>query len=216
MMSSDAKSQDILPENNGVVLSDKESAFLKLQLRYHELLDIPANQRTEEEKKEANKLRRPYSEKKAYYPHLVEDRKRVPATDAERMAKSRQQRSDEARVDALAVDRKRKATPTAKEANKERMAAIRNMPIPSPAEILKRRRDWLDQVMEPGTWRWFGGGDNYGWQMKRGEDGKVPPRPRPDVAYHIEWNHKDFIYYPPDEQEKLWDNEQYQQYRRVR
>ena len=68
-MSSDAKSQDILPENNGVVLSDKESAFLKLQLRYHELLDIPANQRTEEEKKEANKLRRPYSEKKAYYPH---------------------------------------------------------------------------------------------------------------------------------------------------
>ena len=214
MASSDDK--DELPDIQ-VVLSAKENAFLKLQLRYQQLLDIPANQRTEEEKKETNRKRRSYSEQKVKYPHLVEERKQSPATGAERMEKHRQQRSDEAKEDALAADRKRKATPAARAADKDRKATIRNMPIPSSAEILKQKSDWLEQVMEPGTWRWFGGGiDNYSWEMKRGEDGKVPPRPRPDVAYHIEWNHKDFIYYPPDEQEKWWENEQYQQYRRVR
>ena len=219
MMSSDAKSQDILPENNGVVLSDKESAFLKLQLRYHELLDIPANQRTEEEKKETNKLRRPYSEKKAYYPHLVEDRKRVPATDAERMAKSRQLRSDEGKEDAKAADRKRKATPAARAADKDRKAAIRNMPIPSSAEILKQ----IEDAMEPGTWNWYGNWDwshklpNGIWRMKVGEDGKRPRFPPQDVAEHIEKNHKDFIYYPPDEDIRYEEKEEYkQQYERLR
>ena len=70
MASSDDKNE--LPEIQ-VVLSAKEKAFQELQLRYQQLLEIPANQRTEEEKKEVNRLRRPYSEKKASYPHLVEE-----------------------------------------------------------------------------------------------------------------------------------------------
>ena len=144
MATSDDK--DELPDIQ-VELSAKEKAFLELQLRYQQLLEIPANLRTEEEKKEVNRLRRPYSEKKAYYPHLVEERKWSPATDAERMAKSRQLRSDEGKEDAKAADRKRKATPAARAANKDRKAAIRNMPIPSSAEILKQ----IDDAMEPGT-----------------------------------------------------------------
>ena len=89
-----------------VVLSAREKAFLELQLRYHQLLDIPANQRTEEEKKEANRKRRSYSEQKVKYPHLVEEIKCSPATGAERIEKHRQQRSDEAKEDAKAADRK--------------------------------------------------------------------------------------------------------------
>ena len=198
--------KDELPDIQ-VVLSAKEKAFLELQLRYQQLLEIPANLRTEEEKKEVNRLRRPYSEKKAYYPHLVEERKWSPATDAERMAKSRQLRSDEGKEDAKAADRKRKATPAARAADKDRKAAIRNMPMPSSAEIEKQ----IEDSFEPGTWTWYGS-----WRMKVGEDGKRPRFPPPDVAEHIQKNHKDFIYYPPEEEIRYWEKEEYKQYKRLR
>ena len=201
-----------------VVLSAREKAFLELQLRYQQLLDIPANQRTEEEKKEVNRKRRSYSEQKVRYRHLVEERKWSPATGAERIEKHRQQRSDEAKEDAKAADRKRKATPAARAADKDRKAAIRNMPIPSSAEILKQ----IDDAMEPGTWNWYGNWDwshklpNGIWRMKVGEDGKRPRFPPPDVAEHIQKNHKDFIYYPPDEEIRHWEKEEYKQYKRLR
>ena len=201
-----------------VVLSAKEKAFLELQLRYQQLLEIPANQRTEEEKKEVNRLRRPYSEKKAYFPHLVEKRKWSPASGAERVEKHRQERSDKAKEDALVADRKRKATPAARAADKDRKAAIRNMPMPSSAEIEKQ----IEDAMEPGTWNWYGNWDwshklpNGIWRMKVGEDGKRPRFPPQDVAEHIQKNHKDFIYYPPDEEIRHWEKEEYKQYKRLR
>ena len=192
-----------------VVLSAREKAFLELQLRYHQLLDIPANQRTEEEKKEANRKRRSYSEQKVKYPHLVEEIKCSPATGAERIEKHRQQRSDEAKKDAKAADRERKATPAARAANKDRMAAVRNPPRLSSAEIEKR----IEDMIEPGTWNFWGSS----WRMKVGEDGKRPRFPPPDVAEHIQKNHQDFVYYPPDEQEEWREKEEYkQQYERLR
>ena len=51
--------------------------------------------------------------------------------------------------------------------------------------------------------------------MKVGEDGKRPRFPPPDVAEHIQKNHMDFIYYPPDED--IREKEEYkQQYDRLR
>ena len=192
-----------------VVLSAREKAFLELQLRYQQLLDIPANQRTEEEKKEVNRKRRSYSEQKVRYRHLVEERKWSPATGAERKEKHRQQRSDETKEDAKAADRERKATPAARAANKERMAAVRNPPRLSSAEIEKR----IEDMIEPGTWVCWGSS----WRMKVGEDGKRPRFPPPDVAEHIQKNHRDFVYYPPDEQEEWREKEEYkQQYERLR
>ena len=170
-------------------------------------MEIPANLRTEEEKKEVNRLRRPYSEKKAYFPHLVEKRKWSPASGAERVEKHRKERSDKAKEDALVADRKRKATPAAKAADKNRKAAIRNLPIPSSAEIEKQ----IEDSFEPGTWTWYGS-----WRMKVGEDGKRPRFPPPDVAEHIQKNHKDFIYYPPEEEIRYWEKEEYKQYKRLR
>ena len=169
-----------------VVLSAREKAFLELQLRYQQLLDIPANQRTEEEKKEVNRKRRSYSEQKVRYRHLVEERKWSPATGAERIEKHRQQRSDETKEDAKAADRERKATPAARAANKDRMAAVRNPPRLSSAEIEKR----IEDMIEPGTWNFWGSS----WRMKVGEDGKRPRFPPPDVAEHIQKNHRDFVY----------------------
>ena len=200
--------KDELPDIQ-VVLSAKEKAFLELQLRYQQLLDIPANQRTEEEKKEVNRKRRSYSEQKVRYRHLVEERKWSPATGAERIEKHRQQRSDETKEDAKAADRERKATPAARAANKDRMAAVRNPPRLSSAEIEKR----IEDMIEPGTWNFWGSS----WRMKVGEDGKRPRFPPPDVAEHIQKNHQDFVYYPPDEQEEWREKEEYQQqYKRLR
>ena len=218
MATSDDK--DELPDIQ-VELSAKEKAFLELQLRYQQLLEIPANLRTEEEKKEVNRLRRPYSEKKAYFPHLVEKRKWSPASGAERVEKHRKERSDKAKEDALVADRKRKATPAARAADKDRKAAIRNMPMPSSAEIEKQ----IEDMMEPGTWNWFESwpgawshkAPNGTWRMKVGEDGKRPRFPPPDVAEHIQKNHMDFIYYPPDEDIRYEEKEEYkQQYERLR
>ena len=206
MATSDDK--DELPDIQ-VELSAKEKAFLELQLRYQQLLDIPANQRTEEEKKEVNRKRRSYSEQKVRYRHLVEERKWSPATGAERIEKHRQQRSDETKEDAKAADRERKATPAARAANKDRMAAVRNPPRLSSAEIEKR----IEDMIEPGTWNFWGSS----WRMKVGEDGKRPRFPPPDVAEHIQKNHRDFVYYPPDEQEEWREKEEYQQqYKRLR
>ena len=169
--------KDELPDIH-MGLSAKEKAFLELQLRYQQLLDIPANQRTEEEKKEVNRKRRSYSEQKVRYRHLVEERKWSPATGAERIEKHRQQRSDETKEDAKAADRERKATPAARAANKDRMAAVRNPPRLSSAEIEKR----IEDMIEPGTWNFWGSS----WRMKVGEDGKRPRFPPPDVAEHIQ------------------------------
>ena len=58
-MSSDEELPDIpycpLPEKRA--RSDGEEAFLQLQKEYHDLLNIPAKQRSEEEKKEVNRLK---------------------------------------------------------------------------------------------------------------------------------------------------------------
>ena len=84
------------------------------------------------------------------------------------------------------------ATEESKIATKERVAYIR---------------------LDHGTWKYLGRGK---WEMTRGKDGKRPQFPPPDVALHIQLNHRGFIYYPPDE-EQLWsDREETKQFRRVR
>ena len=62
LMSSDEELPDIpycpLPEKR--IRSDGEEAFLQLQKDYHDLLNIPAKQRSEEEKKEVIRLKNKY------------------------------------------------------------------------------------------------------------------------------------------------------------
>ena len=121
-MSSDDELPDIpyCPKPAKKLRSDEEEAFLDLQRRYHQLLDIPANQRSDEEKTETNQLRKKYSRVKTKFPHLVEER--ATATDAQRQAKSRQNMSEEARENYRAADRNRKSQPEAVAAARERMA----------------------------------------------------------------------------------------------
>ena len=61
-MSSDEELPDIpycpLPEKR--IRSDGEEAFLQLQKAYHDLLNIPAKQRSEQEKKEVTQLQKRY------------------------------------------------------------------------------------------------------------------------------------------------------------
>ena len=61
-MSSDEELPDIpycpLPEKR--TRSDGEEAFLQLQKAYHDLLNIPTKQRTEQEKKEVIRLKNRY------------------------------------------------------------------------------------------------------------------------------------------------------------
>ena len=67
-MSSDEELPDIpycpLPEKR--VRSDGEEAFLQLQKEYHDLLNIPAKQRSEEEKKEVIRLKNRYCKAQSY------------------------------------------------------------------------------------------------------------------------------------------------------
>ena len=58
-----------LPEKR--TRSDAEEAFLELQRRYHGLLNIPAKQRSDEEKKEVLRLRVKYARDKAKFSSLV-------------------------------------------------------------------------------------------------------------------------------------------------
>ena len=113
--------------------SDGEEAFLVLQTRFHQLLTIPAKNRSDDERKEYERLRKKYSKDKKVYPHLVEER--TAATDAQRKAASRarmtaEERQDErddarermAQPEALAADRARKAQPEALAAGRARKA----------------------------------------------------------------------------------------------
>ena len=74
-MSSDDELPDIpyCPKPAKKLRSNEEEAFLDLQHHYHQLLDIPANQCSDEEKKVTNNLRKKYSLVKAKFPHLVEE-----------------------------------------------------------------------------------------------------------------------------------------------
>ena len=47
-----------LPEKR--LRTDAEEAFLELQRRYHDLLNIPAKQRSDDEKKEVARLKKRY------------------------------------------------------------------------------------------------------------------------------------------------------------
>ena len=49
-----------------------EKAFIKLQQRVNEILEIPTKNRSDQEKKEYNSLRNKYSKGKLQYPHLVQ------------------------------------------------------------------------------------------------------------------------------------------------
>ncbi|MEC7382689.1 MAG: hypothetical protein VYE16_06715, partial [Cyanobacteriota bacterium] len=61
-----------LPEKR--LRTDAEEAFLELQRTYHGLLSIPANQRSDEEKKEVRRLQQRYSRDKGKFEGLVEKR----------------------------------------------------------------------------------------------------------------------------------------------
>ena len=88
------------------------------------LLNIRVNERSDEEKKEINRLRPKYSRDKKKYPNLVEERERtsVAATDADRQAKARQNMSEVEKEEALAAARERMAQPEQLAAARERMA----------------------------------------------------------------------------------------------
>ena len=98
-----------LPEKR--TRSDAEEAFLELQRRYHGLLNIPAKQRSDEEKKEVLRLRVKYARDKAKFSGLVESR--PTATGAQRMAKSRENMTEEERDNERAANRDREAQPEA-------------------------------------------------------------------------------------------------------
>ena len=112
-MSSDDELPDIpycpLPAKK--TRSDGEEAFLELQTRLHELLSIPAKNRSDDERKEYERLRKKYSKDKKTYSHLVEER--VAATGAQRMVASRGRMTEEERVRELDDARERMAQPEA-------------------------------------------------------------------------------------------------------
>ena len=72
-MSSDEELPDIpycpLPEKR--IRSDGEEAFLQLQKAYHDLLNIPAKQRSEEEKKEVIRLKNRYCNSHIHIQNLM-------------------------------------------------------------------------------------------------------------------------------------------------
>ena len=78
-----------LPEKR--TRSDAEEAFLELQRRYHGLLNIPAKQRSDEEKKEVLRLKVKYARDKAKFSGLVVE-KQPAATGAQRQVKTEQNR----------------------------------------------------------------------------------------------------------------------------
>ena len=104
-MSSDEELPDIpycpLPAKK--TRSDGEEAFLILQSRLHELLSIPTKERSEEERKEYNRVRNKYSKDKKQYSHLVEER--GAATGAQRVAAFRNRQTAEERVQEQAATR---------------------------------------------------------------------------------------------------------------
>ena len=137
----------------------KEEAFQELQQRYLQLLSIPTKDRSEDEIRECNGLRRKYSKEKGKFPHLVEERQT--STGAERKAKFREKQSDDEKEKVKAYDRERKDTKEYRIANKERMEAARKNLRPYPRKKV------------PGTWFWWGGG----WEATLWEDGTIPKEP---------------------------------------
>ena len=96
--------------------SDGEEAFLELQTRLHELLSIPTKDRSDNERKEYNRLRNKYSKDKKAYQHLVEER--AAATGAQRVAEFRNRQTEEERAQELDDARDRMAQPEAREATR--------------------------------------------------------------------------------------------------
>ena len=117
-MSSDDELPDIpycpLPAKK--TRSDGEEAFLELQTRLHELLSIPAKNRSDDERKEYDRLRKKYSKDKKAYPHLVEER--AAKTDAQRKEESRGRMTEEVRVQERDDARDRMAQPEARAATR--------------------------------------------------------------------------------------------------
>ena len=105
IMSSNDELPDIpyCPEPAKKARSDGEEAFLQLQTRFNELLAIKAKDRSDDERKEYERLRKKYSKDKKVYPHLVEER--AAATDAQRKAASRARMTGEERQDERDSDR---------------------------------------------------------------------------------------------------------------
>ena len=100
--------------------TDGEEDFLRLQSRVRELLAIPTKDRSDNERKEYNRLRNKYSKDKKTYSHLVEER--AAATGAQRKAASRERMTEEERVQERDEARDRMAQPEAVAAARERMA----------------------------------------------------------------------------------------------
>ena len=98
------------------IRSDEEEAFLILQIRVHELLSIPVKNRSDEEKKEYNRLRNKYAKEKKIYPYLLEEH--TAATGAQRKAASRERMTDEQRKNVREADKARKAQPEAQAATR--------------------------------------------------------------------------------------------------
>ena len=92
------------------LVTDEEEAFLELQRTYHGLLGIPAKQRSDEEKKEVLRLRKKYSREKAKFSSLVVE-KQPAATGAQRVARFREDMTEEERDNERAANRKREAQP---------------------------------------------------------------------------------------------------------
>ena len=74
-------------------LSSQETDFLELQRRLKEILSIPAKNRSDDERKEYDRLRKSYTKEKGNFPRLVEDC--AAATGAQRMAEQRQRMTEE-------------------------------------------------------------------------------------------------------------------------
>ena len=88
-------------------LSSQETDFLELQRRLKEILSIPAKNRSDDERKEYDRLRKSYTKEKGNFPRLVEER--AVATGAQRMADNRQRMTDEQKEDDKKADRQRKS-----------------------------------------------------------------------------------------------------------
>ena len=88
-------------------LSSQETDFLELQRRLKEILSIPAKNRSDDERKEYDRLKKSYTKEKGNFPRLVEER--AVATGAQRKAEQRQRATDEQKEDDKKADRQRKS-----------------------------------------------------------------------------------------------------------
>ena len=96
--------------------NDGEEAFLKLQSRVQELLSIPGKDRSDDEKKEYNRLRNKYTKDKKTYSYLLEERST--ATGAQRMTAYRGRMTDEQKDNERVAARERMAEPEAQAATR--------------------------------------------------------------------------------------------------